>query len=168
MIADGDVIMSEVLNVVASKETQSQVAIAVGAIHPDIEKAAMVARACYDAGLAMLRPGHTFGDVADAMVQTVRDAGGWNIHPMVHSINPLRPGMRIRLGIKGFPACPGLRGAGYRSDNRCGTAAGTRHDLRIRTKLRDQRTHGQPGGTVIVGDDDPIELNSLTAQLLRR
>ena len=73
------------------KESQHQVAIAIGKVHPDIEAAAQIARACYDAGLNAARVDNTFGDVAEAMMAPLKEAGSWNIHPLVHALNPFGP-----------------------------------------------------------------------------
>lgn len=48
-------------------ETCHQVALGIGDIHPDIERAVGVARDCYGAGLEAARPGNTFGDLVGAM-----------------------------------------------------------------------------------------------------
>lgn len=167
VIADGDVVMSEVLNAVARKETQSQVAIAVGEVHPDIERAAEVARACYDAGLALLRPGHTFGEVADAMVRTLKDAGGWNIHPMVHSMNPYGPVCGFGWGLRDFPPAKayGEPAEVPTFGGELPLAPGMTFAFEPSCVLGGRMVN--LGGTVVVGEADPIELNSLTARLLR-
>lgn len=167
VIAEGDVIMSEVLNAVARKETQSQVAIAVGDVHQDIEHAAKVARACYDAGLAVLRPGHTFGEVADAMVATLRDAGGWNVHPMVHSMNPYGPVCGFGWGLRTFAPAQayGELGVVPTIGGELPLAPGMTFAFEPNCVMNGRMVN--LGGTVVVGEDDPIELNPRTARLLR-
>lgn len=167
VIADGDVIMSEVLNAVARKESQSQVAIAVGEVHPDIEEAARVARACYDSGLALLRPGHTFGEVADAMVRTVKNAGGWNVHPMLHSMNPYGPVCGFGWGLRNFPPAKAYGEVGEvpTIGSELPLAPGMTFAFEPSCVINGRMVN--LGGTVVVGNDDPIELNALTARLLR-
>jgi Xaa-Pro aminopeptidase len=157
-----------VFNRFGMKETQHQVAIAIGAVHPDIEAAAVIARAAYEAGLTAARVGNTFGDLAEAMQAPVRDAGSWSIHPMVHALNPFGPvcGFGNGLGqITGagrygrlfemptvgaeLPLAPGMSWAFEPSAVIGGRAVNL-------------------GGTVIIGEDDPIELNPFTARLLRK
>lgn len=166
-IRSGDVIMSEVLNAVARKETQSQVAIAVGEVHPDIDEATKVARACYDAGLAVLRPGHTFGDVAEAMTQTVRDGGGWNVHPMVHSLNPYGPVCGFGWGLHDYPPAKAYAELGQvpTIGGQLPLQPGMTFSFEPSCVINGRMVN--LGGTVVVGDDDPIELNAFTAQLLR-
>lgn len=88
--------LAEVFCRFGMKETQHQVAIAVGDVHPGVEAAAAIAREAYDAGLAVA--GMSFSFEPNAVVG----------------------GRAVNLG-----------------------------------------------GTVVIGEDGPIELNPLTAQLLR-
>jgi Xaa-Pro aminopeptidase len=166
-IEAGDVVMSEVFNSLALKESQHQVAIAVGDIHPDVERAAEVARQAYDVGLDLLRPGHTFGEVAEAMLTVVRDAGGWNVHPMVHSINPYGPVCGFGQGLRTFG--PAQDGYGLGEVPTIGTelplAPGMTFSLEPNCVLGGKVAN--LGGTVIVGEAGPEELNPFTAQLLR-
>lgn len=163
VIKDGDVIMAEVFNSIALKESQHQVAIAVGEVHPDIEEAAKVARACYDIGLSLLRPGHTFGEVADAMVRTLKDAAGWNVHPMVHSINPYGPVCGFGWGQRAYgPAQDyGKLGEVPTIGGELPLAPGMTFAFEPSCVINGQMAN--IGGTVIVGEDDPLELNPLTA-----
>lgn len=166
VIRDGDVIMAEVLNAVARRETQSQVAIAVGEVHPDIEAAAKVARACYDAGLAELRPDHTFGDVAEAMVRTLKEAGGWNVHPMIHSLNPYGPVCGFGWGLRTYPPAAAYGGLGEVPTVGAGLPLepGMTFSFEPNCVINDRLVN--LGGTVVVGAGKPIELNSFTARLL--
>jgi Xaa-Pro aminopeptidase len=167
-LAEGDVLLAEVFNRFGMKESQHQVAIAIGEVHPDIETAAAIARAAYEAGLATARDGNTFGDLAEAMLAPVREAGSWNIHPMVHALNPFGPvcgfgnglgkmpeasryGRLFEMPTVGseLPLAPGMSWAFEPSAVVNGRAVNL-------------------GGTVVIGEDGPIELNPLTAQLLRK
>ena len=164
VLADGDVVLAEVRNALALKETRSQVAIAIGEVHRDIEAAVAIARACYDTGLALLRPGRTFGEVAQVMEKTVREAGGWTARPMVRSLNPC--GL-----VGGFGRGTGdFTGQVYGGEVRTVGA-----DVALRPGMTFAVVPhcvlggwmASLGGTVVVGADAPIELNALTAQLLR-
>jgi len=167
VIQEGDIILAEVFAYSGMKETQHQVAIAVGDAHPDAERAEQIARASYEAGLESLRPGKTFGDVVDAMRIPLDKAGGWNVHPLVHSINPYGPVSGWGAGLRAQPYAedyglisdiptvgselPLLPGMSFVFEPNCVIG---HHTINI-------------GGTVIVGDDEPIELNPSTAKLLR-
>lgn len=167
VLHDGDVIMAEVRCSAGLKESECQVAIAIGDIHPDIERAATIARQCYDAALAVLRPGYTFGEVARAMESTVRDAEGWHVHPVAHSINP--------------PGLIGGCGAGLREFGPARKYGSVRETHAVLSELLLQPgmtiaiepscvINGRMatiGGTAVVTDDKPTELNPFTTQLLR-
>jgi Xaa-Pro aminopeptidase len=168
VIADGDVVMAEVLNAVARRETQSQVAIAVGDVHPDIEAAAQVARACYEAGLAQLVPDNTFGDVAEAMITTLKEAGGWNVHPMLHSLNPYGPVCGFGWGLKTFPPAKAYGELGEVPTVGAGLPLEPGMTFAFEPNCVINSHLVNLGGTVVVGNDKPIELNTFTAQLLRR
>ena len=88
-VQDGDLILTELFPSYGMVEAQQQLAIAVGKVDPVVEKCAAVARAAYEAGLEALRPGATFGDLADAMVKPIRVVNGWFLTPQVHSLNPI-------------------------------------------------------------------------------
>lgn len=166
-IEDGDVVMAEVLNSVALKESQSQVAIAVGEVHPDIEEATRVARACYDAGLAVLRPGRTFGDVVEAMLEPMTRAGGWNVHPMIHSINPYGPVCGFGAGMSRFGPAQDFGGRGEVPTIASGLVLQPGMTFSFEPNCVLGGRLSNIGGTVVVGAEGPIELNTFTATLLR-
>jgi len=161
-LARGDVLLAGVFNRFGMKETRHQVAIAIGDPHPDIETAAAIARAAYQAGLQAARVGSTFGDIAEAMREPLKQAGSSNLHPMVHTLNPFGPVSRFggpdgldqllrarRYGrLFEFPLAPGMSLSFEPSAVIGGRAVNI-------------------GGTVVIGDGGPIELNPFTAQLLR-
>ena len=103
VIEDGDVIMAEVFCVYGMRESQHQVAIAVGEVDARIEQAAKVARASYDAGLETLRPGRTFGQVVEAMKAPMEAADGWNVHPLIHGMNPYGTVCGFGGGLRRLP-----------------------------------------------------------------
>ena len=88
-VEPGDLIMAELFPAYGGLETQQQMSIAVEPVEPMIEELARVAHRCYEAGIAALKPGNTFAKLADAMLQPVRDIGGWTFTPMLHSVAPL-------------------------------------------------------------------------------
>lgn len=90
-IERGDIVLSEIFALYGMYETQHQAAVAVGNIHPQLEKAAQVARECYDIGVSYLKEGVTFGEVVDEMEKPLLASGGWHVHPLIHSINPYGP-----------------------------------------------------------------------------
>jgi Xaa-Pro aminopeptidase len=148
-------------------ETQHQATIAVGKVHADYERAAEVARASYEAGLDALRPGRTFGEVVEAMQVPLERAGGYNVHPLIHSINPF--GLVCGFG-EGFNQLPGV-------DSYALTAEvpifGKEIEMRagmtfsVEPSCMFGRRFVNLGGTVVVGEDKAIELNSVTTHMMR-
>jgi Xaa-Pro dipeptidase len=166
-IEDGDIVSAEVFSSLGMLETQHQPTIAVGKVHPDYELAGEVARASYDAGLEALQPGRTFGDVVSAMQAPLNKAGGYNIHPLIHSINPF--GLICGFG-EGFARLPG-------AERYALTAQVPMFGLEV--ELQSGMTFSfEPncmlgrrfvnlGGTVVVGDRGAIELNEISTRLMR-
>lgn len=167
IIENGDVVMAEVFASLGMLETQHQPSIAVGKVHPDFERAADVARESYEAGLEALRPGRSFGDVVDAMFAPLERANGDNIHPLIHSLNPC--GLIGRFG-EGFSKLPGAER--YALSDEMPT-------IGVEVELKPGMTFSfEPscmfggrfinlGGTVVVGEKGPLELNYVATRLMR-
>jgi Xaa-Pro aminopeptidase len=167
VIEDGDVVIGEVFSSLGMLETQHQVTVAVGEVHTDYEKAAEVARASYEEGLAALRPGRTFGEVVDAMQAPLKSAGGYNVHPLVHSINPF--GLVCGFG-EGFNRLPGADRYAIAAEVPTFGAeveieAGMTFAFEPSCMLGERFVN--LGGTVIAGEDGAIELNDLTTHMMR-
>jgi Xaa-Pro aminopeptidase len=168
-LADGDIVSAEVFANAGGRHSQHQVTIAVGEPHPELLRAAAVARAAYDAGLHAMRPGRTFGAVVDAM-RAVLDAAdeGWEFGPSLHALNPM-------IVLSGFPADAPKRipGAEVYPPEPDHPTIGADLELvpGMTFAMEPNYVIGQHlaylGGTVIVGDPDPIELNPSTAKILR-
>jgi Xaa-Pro aminopeptidase len=167
VIENGDVVIGEVFSSLGMLETQHQVTIAVGRVHPDYERAAEVARASYEAGLDVFRPGRTFGEVVHAMQAPLKKAGGYNMHPLVHSINPF--GLLCGFG-EGFNRLDGA--------DRYALAAevptfGAEVELQAGMSFAFEpscmfgRRYVNVGGTVVCGEDAPVELNNVTTHVMR-
>jgi Xaa-Pro aminopeptidase len=168
ILQDGDIVSAEVFSNLGGRHTQHQVTIAIGEPHPNLLRAAEVARSTYDAGLQALRPGRTFGDVVDAMREVLDAADGWEFGPSLHALNPM-------IVLSGFPAdapnrIPGADAYPPEPDH---PTIGADLELvpGMTFAMEPNYVFGQHlaylGGTVIVGDPDPIELNPYTAQILR-
>ena len=141
----GDVLLAEVVSRFGMKETQHQVAIAIGSPHPDIETAAAIARASYQEGLRAARIGNSFGDLAEAMLAPLRQAGSWNIHPLVRTLNPFGPvGGFGGRGLDQDPAGTPLRSAVRDARRRRRAAAGTGNVVGVRAQRGGRRPGGEP------------------------
>jgi Xaa-Pro aminopeptidase len=167
VIEDGDIVAGEIFSSLGMLETQHQATVAIGEVHEDYERAADVARASYEAGVEALRPGHTFGDVVDAMQAPLKKAGGYNVHPLIHSINPF--GLVCGFG-KGFNQVEG--------SDRYPLAAevpmfGTDVEMQegmcfsVEPSCMFGRRYVNLGGTVVVGEEGGVELNSVTTRMMR-
>lgn len=165
-IRNGDVVIAEVSCSYGMRESRHLFTVAVGEVHPEVRDAARVARESYDAGLAHLRSGVTFGEVVVAMRAPIEAAGGWLARSLVHGLNPYS-------AICGFGA--GLRtlqeAASYGLLADIPTVG---HDVRLAPGMTFLlaancafgRRMAQLGGTVVVGEDGPLELSPSTARLL--
>ncbi|APX33955.1 hypothetical protein BH708_15970 [Brachybacterium sp. P6-10-X1] len=167
-LAGGDVISAEVFADVAGRHTQHQVTITIGAPHEDLRRAEDVARAAYDAGLAALRPGRTFGDVVDDLRAPYRSADGWEFGPALHTLNPM-------IAASGFPVEASRRRAGAGAyppeTDRPTMAADMVLEPGMTFALEPNYAYGRHlayiGGTVVITDDEPLALNPYTARILR-
>jgi Xaa-Pro aminopeptidase len=167
ILAEGDLIATEIFSNFGGQQTQHQAAIAIGEVHPMVERVAQIASDCYAAGLATLRPGATFGEVSEAMLAPAEAVGAWFRGPQIHGLNPYGAFSRIPGGLiqaqggdlyptaaprpatlADMPLQPGMT---FAFEPSCGIGD---HMVTI-------------GGTVLVGQDGPVELNPLTAKLLR-
>ena len=166
VLAAGDVVLAEVFCRFGMKETQHQVAIAVGDVHPDVEEAAAIARASYEAGLKALRPGNTFGQVVEAMKQPMEAAGGWNVHPLVHGLDPYGTVCGFGSGMRNLPEAAeyGLIGEVPTIGSDLPLAPGMAFAFEPNCVINGRLAN--LGGTVVVGPDGAVELNSLTTTLL--
>ena len=164
-LQDGDVIYAEVFSNFGAHHTQHQGLIAIGEMHEGFHRAAKVCRAVYDAGLQALRPGRKFGDFVKDMLKPMEGAGGWVIGPAVHGLNPL-------FGLGGFPADINRVTKDYPAALDYPTIHG---DMTLEPGMcfvfepnyAFGRHVAHLGGSVIVGEDKPIELSPYTAQILQ-
>ena len=168
ILTDGDVVSAEVFAHAGGRHTQHQVTIAVGEPHPDLARAAAVARDAYDAALRTLRPGNSFGDVVASIRAVLTAAAGWEFGPALHALNP-------PIALSGFPAVDRRRipGAERYPVERDHPTVGADIELApgMTFALEPNYVFGRRlaylGGTVIVGESDPTELNPYIARLLR-
>jgi len=167
VIEPGDIVAGEIFSSLGMLETQHQVTVAVGKVHADYERAAEVARASYEAGVAALRPGRTFGEVAEAMRAPLKKAGGYNVHPLIHSINPF--GLVCGFG-EGLNKLPEAERYGLIAEV---PNVGAEVEIRpgmcfsVEPSCLFGKRYVNLGGTVVAGEKGGIELNSITTRLMR-
>ena len=86
IIQAGDQIVDEIEAKYGGYAAQAVCPAVVGKSNPAYEKMVEVSRACFDAILAAMKPGVTFGKLFETYTRTVESAGpySWN-HPMMHA-----------------------------------------------------------------------------------
>ncbi|NBE93074.1 aminopeptidase P family protein [Nonomuraea sp. KC401] len=167
VLREGDVIYAEVFCAFGGRHTQHQVTIAVGDVHEDFHRAGDVARAAYDAGLEALRPGRTFGELVDAVHKPILAADGSVYSIAVHSLNPglalgaIRTDVGELPGAEDYPSVP--EGGTLFAD--MVLQPGMTFVLEPNYAFGRRMVH--LGGTVVVGEDLPVQLNPYTARILR-
>ncbi len=162
VIQRGDIINAEVFPEYGMLETQQQMCIAVGDIHPMNQRCAEIARRAYEIGLEALKPGARFGDIVAAMEAPVLEIGGWNLTPMIHVINPLdfagSVGIGIEKNLPGIERYKNVRGRPTQDPEieiRAGMAFAFEPNCHIGTHRINI------GGTVVATEKGPVELNTL-------
>jgi Xaa-Pro aminopeptidase len=166
-LEEGDVLLAEVAPRFGMKETRHQAAIAIGDQHPDIETAAVIACASYQAGLRAARVGNTFGDLAEAMLMPLKQACSWNPQPLVRMLSAPGP-------VGGFGGGPGQlpQARRYGRPSPMPVVGG---DLPLAPGMccafgPSAVVAGRAvslGGTILIGEDGPIELSPFSARMHR-
>ncbi|GAA3144395.1 M24 family metallopeptidase [Nonomuraea roseoviolacea] len=167
VIEEGDLVLAEIRCSYGMRESRQRVAIAVGDIHPELESAAEAARASYEAGLAALRPGRTFGEVVTAMRRPLHETGAWHAHPLAYALNPCAAVCGAGAGLGALPET--ARYGLLAEQPTIGSDLPLRPGMTF--ALTPNCAYGRRpagvGGTVVVGEDTPIELNTVTTHLMR-
>lgn len=88
VLGRGELVSSEMMPTYGGVETQQQMMIATVPVDPQWRELEDVARRSYDAGLAALKPGTTFTELCEAMAVPLKEAGCWNLSPLVHGVSP--------------------------------------------------------------------------------
>jgi Xaa-Pro aminopeptidase len=158
----GDLVQSELFPTYGMLETQQQVCVSLGKMHPIHQSAAQVAREAYEIGLEKLRVGNTFGEVDDAMTGVVQRAGGWFCTPQIHSLNPISSlsglssfGMENYSGASSYTPIPPKAARGQEIV----LQAGMTFAMEANCHFGDRRIN--IGGTVLLTNSGPVELNEI-------
>lgn len=116
--------------------------------------------------LAALRPGQTFGAVVKAMQEPLRKADAENLHPLIHSMNPMGPLCSFGAG---FARLPGSRRYG-----RSGEVPTFGEQVLLRPGMTFSvepscmlgRRCVNLGGTVVVGEKAALEINRVGTRMM--
>lgn len=85
----GDTIAAEIFAFYGGFESQQQIDVVVGEPSAQLRELEAVCRASYDAGVAALRPGMMFSELARIMEESLFDSRTWNTGPMVQTVPPI-------------------------------------------------------------------------------
>lgn len=166
-VPQGGVVQSEIFVNYGGIQSQQQMSIAVGPVDPVVLQLADVARASYEAGLAVMLPGRTFGELADAMEVPLEQAQCWHSTPLVHSLSPNHLHGHIRVGMQRMP--------GYNPSQRVlpippfgGERVfepGMLIELEPNACIGNWRVN--IGGAIVITENGPQELNQLSTRTQR-
>lgn len=160
----GDTIAAEIFAFYGGIETQQQIDVSVGEPSPLLRELEAVCVASYDAGIAALRPGLRFSELAAIMEEPLQRSGTWNTGPMVQTVAPifnsatrLRP--EVDPGLKVLPRLPN----GVARDGDFEIEVGHAFAFEPNALRDGQRVC--VGGTVLLGENGVEELNSIPLRL---
>ncbi len=86
ILRTGDLVQAEIHTCYGGQEAQVQMSVALDPVDDEIRRCEDVAHESYDAGLAAVRPGATFGDVVAAMARPIEGSGCWAKTPLLHTL----------------------------------------------------------------------------------
>lgn len=166
VVKNGDIIHAEIFPRYGSMEAQLQMCIAIEPIDPVNKECAIIARQSYEVGLKSLRPGKTLGEVVEAMEEPLRQAGAWQLTPLIHSLSPLSWVSRAAVGIEKLPGIErykGIIGPTPVLGADLVIQAGTVWELEPNACLGKHRIN--IGGTVVVTEEGAVALNVLPTEM---
>ncbi|MDB4444205.1 M24 family metallopeptidase [bacterium] len=165
IIQRGDLVQAEIFSRYGGLEAQVQMSVAIEPVDPVNRKCAEIARESYEAGLRLLRPGKTFGEVVDAMGEPVERAGAWHITPHIHTLNPLSWTGRKAVGMEKLPGIDKYKWKGPTKDVWADSVIpeNTVWELEPNACLGMHRVN--IGGTVILTEEGTVNLNVLPTEM---
>ena len=87
VLQQGDLVQAEIHTLYGGQESQVQMSVALDPVDEDIRNCEDVARRCYEAGLAAIRPGIAFADLFRAMERPLVESSCWSKTPLAHTVN---------------------------------------------------------------------------------
>ena len=166
--ASGDVVQAELFPTFGGLESQQQIAVAIGRLNSDQERCATAARRSYEAGLEVIRPGITFGELCAAMERPVSEVNGWHLSPLVHPLNPILVPGPMSPAEKYVPELADryvIKPSADAANRDFELQAGMGFAFQPNCCLGRYRVN--VGGTVLVTESGGEELNEICNELLR-
>jgi Xaa-Pro aminopeptidase len=165
----GDIVCAEIMPTYGNQEVQVQMSVALDPIDQTNQTCEQVARDSYEVGLNVLKPGMGFADLVNEMAEPLRVAGCWAYTPLVHSVSPHFLLGRTRVNMDQVGDL-GVRYVGASGDVRpvrnVPLQAGMVLAFEPNACLGDHRVN--IGGTVILTDNGPEELNTIPTRLTHK
>ena len=165
VIKEGDLVQAEIFPCYGGVETQMQMSVALEPVPALIHELAAVARHSYDIGLQHARAGTGFQALAERMEEPIlADAENWTLTPLIHSVSPIVVASRIGINIDQSPffaRIPGARTLPGLND----IVLQPNMVLAFEPNVCRGSHRVNIGGTVIVTNDGPEELNSLATRM---
>lgn len=177
IINKGDLITSELFIWVGSIHAQVQMAVFIGEPREDVKKLAALTREAYENGVATIRPGIAWGEVAEQINKPNRREGAWKVCPLAHSLNPIEcvdthpegmlgpngfPGLKDRFGDLNWELIESSEGRPRKFD--MAIQEGSTFQFEPNSCLG--QTYVTIGGNVIVTEEGCEELNKISTQLI--
>ncbi len=164
VLAPGDTIAAEIFAFYGGIESQQQIDVSVGEPSPLLRDLEAVCIDSYQAGLAALKPGMLFSELARIMEEPLHRSRTWNTGPMVQTVSPIyNSATRLHPDVDGALAHLPKLPSGVGIDGDFVIQEG--HAFAFEPNaLRD----GQRvciGGTILLGENGPEELNSIPNRL---
>jgi len=165
VLRQGDTIAAEIFAFYGGIESQQQIDVSVGEPDRLLRDLEAVCRESYEAGLAALRPGMLFSELAAIMEAPLQSSRTWNTGPMVQTVPPiynsatrLNPG--VDRALSGLPKLP--LGVGLDGD----FVIEPGHAFAFEPNALRDGKRVCIGGTVLLAEDGAQELNSLPNHLV--
>jgi Xaa-Pro aminopeptidase len=177
----GDLVYSEIFCNVGSLHSQVQPCVSIGEPTAEKKKLASLAREAYEIGVETLRPGITFGQLAEAMNKPQRREtswGAWKMSPLAHSLNPVEASDTHPEGMfspgRGFPGLKERFGDVHWLETDASAGRPRNFDLVIQEgmtfEFETNACYGpiyvDIGGNILVTKDGCEELNKIPTQMI--
>lgn len=165
ILTKGDTIAAEIFAFYAGQESQQQIDVSIGEPSALLRELERVCVDSYQAGLAALKPGMRFSELAAIMEEPLHRTRTWNTGPMVQTVSPiynsatrLNPGIDPALGhLDRLPIGVGLDGDFVIEEG---------HAFAFEPNALRDGQRVCVGGTVLLGANGVEELNTIPNRLV--
>lgn len=169
MLASGDLVHTEIFVNYAGFLAQTQVSISIGPPDERLRRGEDLARASYDEGLKALVSGTQYSDVIRAMSRPQEEAGAAQAGVLIHSLNTLFFSSPANIRLDKVPGMEryfagGLPEVARGADKDFVIRAGMVFEVEPKALVGGRQTW--LGSTVVVTEQEPVELNKIGTHLV--